>query len=208
MKLKRTMTIRMKTNVVVSSSRERNSVRSSLPSSTPVLESRLIQAPANVRIERNVAPVRVSAAIEPASSRMARVPAKKFPIRRARLIRMVRPESRKRRSRLRKPSDALGIETCSRFVKQKDGRFVQQGAGNSHALAHPPRERADQRIRRSDKTNFLQQRFNAVFRVASFLGDAQKAKDFLPRSARHRPSWHERRIPDELQALRPHACPA
>ena len=42
LKLNNTNTIRTKTIVVVSSSRERNSVRSSLPSRTPVLESKLI----------------------------------------------------------------------------------------------------------------------------------------------------------------------
>src|SRR5882762_11403167 len=41
-KLNSTTTIKIKTTVVVSSSRERNSVRSSLPSSTEVLENKLI----------------------------------------------------------------------------------------------------------------------------------------------------------------------
>src|SRR5882672_7083343 len=43
-KLNSTTTIKMKTTVVVSSSRERNSVRSSLPSSTEVLENKLIRS--------------------------------------------------------------------------------------------------------------------------------------------------------------------
>src|SRR5271154_103413 len=43
-KLNMTSTMRMKTAVVVRSSRERNSVRSSLPKSAPVLESRLMGA--------------------------------------------------------------------------------------------------------------------------------------------------------------------
>src|SRR5271167_2804565 len=73
-KLNSTITIRMKTTVVVSNSRERNSVRSSLPSKTPALGSKFIQASAKVRMDRKVAPVRVSAAIEPESRRMARVP--------------------------------------------------------------------------------------------------------------------------------------
>src|SRR5690348_16421092 len=63
-KLKSTSTIRMNTTVVVNNSRERNSVRSSLPSKTAELGSRLIQASAKVRIWRKVAPVRVSATIE------------------------------------------------------------------------------------------------------------------------------------------------
>src|SRR5208282_6415457 len=71
-------TIKMKTTVVVRSSRERNSVRNSLPNKTAVLGSRLIQASANVRMERNVAPVRVSATTEPASSRTARVPSEEI----------------------------------------------------------------------------------------------------------------------------------
>src|SRR6266576_877721 len=72
-KLKSTTIVRIKTTVVVSSSRERNSVRSSLPSSTAVLESSAIHAFAKARIERKFAPVRVSATTEPASSRIARV---------------------------------------------------------------------------------------------------------------------------------------
>src|SRR5580704_3229308 len=58
-KLKRTTTIKMNTIVVVRSSRERNSVRSSLPSRTEVLESRLMavaQAFPKIRIECNDAP--------------------------------------------------------------------------------------------------------------------------------------------------------
>src|SRR5712671_8167076 len=43
-KLNSTTTIKINTTVVVSSSRERNSVRSSLPSSTEVLENRLIRS--------------------------------------------------------------------------------------------------------------------------------------------------------------------
>src|SRR5580693_2044592 len=73
-KLNRTITIRMNTIVVASNSRERNSVRSSLSSKTAALGSRLIQASAKVRMERKVAPVRVSATTEPASSLIARVP--------------------------------------------------------------------------------------------------------------------------------------
>src|ERR1700732_70299 len=58
-KLNSTTIIKMKTTVVVSNSRERNSVRSSLPSRTLVLESKLIYASANVKIDRKLAPVRV-----------------------------------------------------------------------------------------------------------------------------------------------------
>src|SRR6266850_1663245 len=55
-KLKSTTTTRMNTTVVVSNSRERNSVRSSLPSSTAVFENKLTHAPANVKIEGRLAP--------------------------------------------------------------------------------------------------------------------------------------------------------
>src|SRR5271163_4190911 len=72
-KLNSTITIRMKTTVVVRSSRERNSVRNSLPSKTAALESNAIQASAKVRIERKSAPVLVSETTEPASRRIARV---------------------------------------------------------------------------------------------------------------------------------------
>src|SRR5207249_11050362 len=50
-KLKSTITINIKTTVVVSSSLERNSVRSSLPSRAAVLESSAIHAFAKARIE-------------------------------------------------------------------------------------------------------------------------------------------------------------
>ena len=75
---------RMKTIVVVSSSRERNSVRSSLPSRTAVLGRRLIQASAKVRMERKVragACVRGNRAGVQANG--PRDQAKKFPIPRA-----------------------------------------------------------------------------------------------------------------------------
>src|SRR3984957_750385 len=72
-KLNSTTTIKIKTTVVISNSRERNSVRSSLPSSTPVLDSKLIQPPENASTDRTSAPSRVSATISPASSRTARV---------------------------------------------------------------------------------------------------------------------------------------
>src|SRR5882762_10446140 len=72
-KLKSTTTTKMKTTVVVSSSRERNSVRSSLPSSTAAFENKLTHAPANVKIEGRLAPVRVSAISDPPSKRMALV---------------------------------------------------------------------------------------------------------------------------------------
>src|SRR5260370_16710067 len=73
-KLKSTTIVRMKTTVVVSSSRERNSVRSSLPSSTAELESSAIQALAKERIERKLAPVRVSPTTDPPSTCIARLP--------------------------------------------------------------------------------------------------------------------------------------
>src|SRR5882672_6755424 len=72
-KLNSTTTTRMKTTVVVSSSRERNSVRSSFPSRAVVLENKLTHAPAIAKIEGRLAPVRVSAATDPASKRIARV---------------------------------------------------------------------------------------------------------------------------------------
>src|SRR6266851_8604529 len=92
-KLNSTTTIKIKTTVVVSSSRERNSVRSSLPSSTDVFENKLIRssppgyhlecgsklphsknyALANVSIDRKLAPSRLSATTAPASSRIPRV---------------------------------------------------------------------------------------------------------------------------------------
>src|SRR6266478_5788712 len=96
-KLKSTTMVRIKTTVVVSSSRERNSVRSSLPSSTAVLESSAIHAFAKARIERKFAPVRVSATTPPASSRIARVARVETSDSPCRLIKMVRPESLKPR---------------------------------------------------------------------------------------------------------------
>src|SRR5207253_874167 len=92
-KLKSTMTIRTKTVVVVSSSRERNSVRSSLPSRTAALESSAIHAFAKARTERKLAPARVSATTAPASSWIARVASVATSDSPCRLIKIVRPES-------------------------------------------------------------------------------------------------------------------
>src|SRR6266436_1848718 len=97
-KLKSTMTIRTKTVVVVRSSRERNSVRSSLPSRTVVLESSAIHAFAKARTDRKFAPVRVSATTAPASSWIARVASVETSDSPCRLIKIVRPESLKWRS--------------------------------------------------------------------------------------------------------------
>src|SRR5258708_37062832 len=58
-KLKSTMTIKMNTTVVVRSSRDRNSVRSSLPRRADVLESRLIQVWPNVSMDLSEAPTLV-----------------------------------------------------------------------------------------------------------------------------------------------------
>src|SRR6266446_245915 len=54
-KLKSTMITRMKTTVVVRSSRDRNSVSSSFTSRTAALDSKLTHAPANVKIEGRLA---------------------------------------------------------------------------------------------------------------------------------------------------------
>src|SRR5882762_456454 len=90
-KLNSTTTIKIKTTVVVSSSRERNSVRSSLPSSTEVLENRLIYALAKVRIERRLAPFCVSATTVPASRRIPRVASAEISDSPCRLIKIVEP---------------------------------------------------------------------------------------------------------------------
>src|SRR5882762_10750913 len=90
-KLNSTTTIKIKTTVVVSSSRERNSVRSSLPSSTEVLENRLIYALAKVRIERRLAPFCVSATTVPASRRIPRVASAEISDSPFRLIKVVEP---------------------------------------------------------------------------------------------------------------------
>src|SRR5712672_4822301 len=90
-KLNSTTTIRMKTTVVVSSSRERNSVRSSLPSRTLVLENKLIYALAKVRIERRLAPFCVSATTVPASRRIPRVASAEISDSPCRLIKIVEP---------------------------------------------------------------------------------------------------------------------
>src|SRR5713101_2027709 len=92
-KLKSTTTTRMKTTVVVSNSRERNSVRSSLPSSAAVFENKLTHAPANVKIEGRLAPVRESAITDPASNRTARVASAEISDSPWRLIKIVRPAS-------------------------------------------------------------------------------------------------------------------
>src|SRR5437868_3163945 len=90
-KLNSTTTIKIKTTVVVNSSRERNSVRSSLPSSTEVLENRLIYALAKVRIERRLAPFCVSATTVPASRRIPRVASAEISDSPCRLIKIVEP---------------------------------------------------------------------------------------------------------------------
>src|SRR6266403_1250721 len=90
-KLNSTTTIKIKTTVVVSSSRERNSVRSSLPSSTEVLENRLIYALAKVRIERRLAPFCVSATTVPESRRIPRVASAEISDSPCRLIKIVEP---------------------------------------------------------------------------------------------------------------------
>src|SRR5712672_1082557 len=95
-KLNSTTTIKIKTTVVVNNSRERNSVRSSLPSSTEVLENRLIYALAKVRIERRLAPFCVSATTVPASRRIPRVASAEISDSPCRLIKIVEPAPWKR----------------------------------------------------------------------------------------------------------------
>src|SRR6266403_781552 len=95
-KLNSTTTIKIKTTVVVSNSRERNSVRSSLPSSTEVLENRLIYALAKVRIERRLPPFCVSATMVPASRRIPRVASAEISDSPCRLIKIVEPAPWKR----------------------------------------------------------------------------------------------------------------
>src|SRR5882724_5293130 len=92
-KLKSTTTTKMKTTVVVSNSRDRNSVRSSLPSNTAVFENKLTHAPAKVKIEGRLAPVRVSAITDPASNRSARVASAEISDSPWRLIKIVQPAS-------------------------------------------------------------------------------------------------------------------
>ena len=92
---------------------------------------------------------------------------------------MVQPASRKLAKRRGQPGNSLRIEAGGGLVKQQNGRFVQQRAGDGHALAHAARESAHQRSAAFEQADFLQKFVDASLGVGSFLQPREEQQIFF-----------------------------
>src|SRR5438105_6503156 len=163
-KLDSTITIRMNTIVVVSSSRERNSVRSSLPSSAVVLESTLIdvvsgrvgkfqdrrETRASPRVRHHRTGVQANTPRRQRRNLGFAMQAHQHGA----------PGIAQSSQSLHQPCGSLHIQPGGRLVQQPHRWFAQHRPRDRDPLAHPARKRPHQRIAAFCKPHFRQQRSN------------------------------------------------
>src|ERR1700739_4644204 len=180
-KLKRISTTRMKTTVGVRSSRERTSVRSSLPRSVAVLERRLMRSSGAPKSEDGVerstgfgigndgARVELNGARGQGGDFRFAVQAHNHGATGA--VDFAKSFG--------EPGNADGVESSGGLIEKQDGGPMNQGAGNGDTLAHAARESAYERGAAIVETNVTEKFFGASGGLGHVLEFGKEDEVFL-----------------------------